>query len=100
MPKEKQKKKGTQLRHTPLGIEDVNHGLKRLKPKKERDSDDDEIGEIETIEATGKMGTQIFSQARDQRMEMAFSDSKAVSNNFQALGSDSDYDVGNTFALC
>jgi hypothetical protein len=67
MPKEKQKKKSVQLRHTPLGQAYQEPTLKNKqghkRPDRERDVEQDEEAEDTVPEM---LGNQIFNQARDQ----------------------------------
>ena len=89
MPKEKSQKKGAQLRHTPLGTDIDNIGKQVKPPRSKAPIKQDDEEEETSIPQT--LGSQIFDQAREQRMEMT---THAESNS--KLNDDSDFDVTNT----
>lgn len=107
MPKEKQKKKATQLRHTPLGKEYEEKPLRNKSTNYKRETENDE--ELELQEEEDKvpevLGNQIFNQARDQRIELITQENNNINNNKSNNksnsnknsnnnnDSDSDYDV-------
>ena len=85
MPKEKSQKKGSQLRHAPLGTDIENTGKQIKAPRKQpkQTAEDDEEVVVPQI-----LGSQIFNQARDQRMEATL-----PSSDMSKLNDDSDFDV-------
>lgn len=97
MPKEKQKKKAIQLRHNPIGQEYEEKPLKNKSANQKRSSNEvenDVDDELETIPEQIK--SKIFTQARDQRMEMVSSEPNFVGKKDMLLNKpedDSDYDV-------
>ena len=71
MPKEKSVKKATQLRHAPLGNE-IEKPMGKLKVPTKGDEDEVEDGDLDADLLLPKgLGTKIFNQAREQRMEMS-----------------------------
>lgn len=71
MPKEKSVKKATQLRHAPLGNE-IEKPMGKLRVPTKGDEDEVEDGDLDSDLLLPKgLGTKIFNQAREQRMEMS-----------------------------
>ena len=71
MPKEKSVKKATQLGHAPLGNE-IEKPMGKLKVPTKGDEDEVEDGDLDADLLLPKgLGTKIFNQAREQRMEMS-----------------------------
>jgi adenine specific DNA methylase Mod len=101
MPKEKQKKKAVQLRHSPIGQAYEEQPLKNRSSHRAHLSsmEENENGveeELDTIPE--EMKTKIFKQARDQRMEMVSHEPSLSGKKDLILSKpeddDSDYDVG------
>lgn len=100
MPKEKQKKKGVQLRHSPIGQAYEEQPLKNRSSNRAHlgvSMEENENGveeEFETIPE--EMKAKIFNQARDQRMEMVSHEPSLNGKKDLILtkpDDDSDYDV-------
>jgi hypothetical protein len=102
MPKEKQqKKKGSQLRHSPIGQAYEEQPLKNRTPshKSSANEGENEVEEeLETIPE--QMQAKIFNQAREQRMEMVSHEttlhgkkSQISTSKQQAEQEDSEYEV-------
>mmetsp|Transcript_12668 Transcript_12668/g.19094 ORF Transcript_12668/g.19094 Transcript_12668/m.19094 type:complete len:423 (+) Transcript_12668:67-1335(+) len=87
MPKEKQQKKSVQLRHTPLGMETDTTDRKKKHTHKAMPAHNDDD---EAIPDT--LGTQIYNQAREQRMEMSMGEAERLPTRLQPQDSDSEYD--------
>jgi hypothetical protein len=100
MPKEKQKKKGSQLRHSPIGQAYEEQPLKnRATHPKFSSNEGENEGEEELETIPEQMQAKIFNQAREQRMEMVTQETSSIGKKNQMLskqaadGDDSEYDV-------